>query len=289
METAAGQGDWSFNQQCSNCDASSARCWCVDCNEALCDACVSAHRRVSVTRSHQILNQPAAGSVSTPPIKFCRLHPAEPLKLFCFTCNQLTCRDCQLMGHMNHRYQFVREALDSLKKELEVLVQPIRAKRDTARQSLQDMETRLQDIANVESNLKSDLQSSYNIICEQLKRRMHVLMNTAKTVCTKEAEDIQRKIQALKQLQQNQEWLTETSEKARNTNDLVALLRYKAQVESALKKLDDQNVSPPSLMPQLIIVTNKSFLQIILNFGEATCCLCVTVSLFHVTLLCTCC
>lgn len=61
------------------------------------------------------------------------------------------------------------------------------------------------------------------------------------------------------------------------------------QVESALKKLDDQNVSPPSLMPQLIIVTNKSFLQIILNFGEATCCLCVTVSLFHVTLLCTCC
>ncbi|KAM8733967.1 uncharacterized protein trim33l isoform 2-T3 [Acanthopagrus schlegelii] len=268
METAAGRGDWSFSQQCSSCDASTARCWCVDCNEALCDTCVSAHRRVSVTRSHKILNQPAAGGVSTPPIKFCRLHPAEPLKLFCFTCNQLTCRDCQLMGHMNHRYQFVKEALDSLKKELEVLVQPIRAKRDTARQSVQDMETRLQDIAGVESNLKTDLQNSYNIICEQLKRRMHVLMNMAKTVCTKEAEDIQRKIQALKQLQQNQEYLTETSEKAQNTDDLVALLRYKAQVESALKKLDDQNLSPPSVMPQLIIVTNKSFLQIILNFGE---------------------
>lgn len=53
----------SLSLQCSNCDASSARCWCVDCNEALCDACVSAHRRVSVTRSHQILNQPAAGQI----------------------------------------------------------------------------------------------------------------------------------------------------------------------------------------------------------------------------------
>ncbi|XP_073341798.1 uncharacterized protein trim33l [Pagrus major] len=268
METAAGRGDGSFSQQCSSCDDSSARCWCVDCNEALCDACVSAHRRVSVTRSHKILNQPAAGSVSTPPIKFCRLHPAEPLKLFCFTCNQLTCRDCQLMGHMNHRYQFVREALDSMKKQLEVQVQPIRMKRDTARQSLQDMETRLQDITDVESKLKSDLQNSYSIICEQLKRRMDVLMDTAKTVCTKEAEKIQRKIQRLKKLQQNQEWVTETAEKSRNTNDLLALLRYKAQIESELKNLADQNLSPPLLMPQLNIVTDNSFLQIVLKFGE---------------------
>lgn len=44
-----------------------------------------------------------SGDVSTPPTKFCRLHPSEPLKIFCFTCNQLTCRDCQLMSHMNHR------------------------------------------------------------------------------------------------------------------------------------------------------------------------------------------
>ena len=63
------------------------------------------------------------------------------------------------------------------------------------------------------SSVSSSGQSVWLCVCKQ-------------TVCTKEAEDIQRKIQALKQLQQNQEYLTETSEKAQNTNDLVALLRY---------------------------------------------------------------
>lgn len=129
-----------LSPQCSSCDASSARCWCLDCDEALCDECVSAHRRVSVTRSHRLLHQPpggqrsihrreekpsrpsvpsalkvahttgrdhvtpSPGNLSILPIKFCRVHPSEALKLFCFTCSQLTCRDCQLMAHKNHRY-----------------------------------------------------------------------------------------------------------------------------------------------------------------------------------------
>lgn len=121
--------------QCSNCDSSSARCWCLDCNEALCDDCVSAHRRVTLTRWHRLLNQesdgevtscylfscrssfyflkcficPVSGLFSPPdssfvsPTKFCKVHPSEPLKVFCVTCVQLTCRDCQLESHKNHR------------------------------------------------------------------------------------------------------------------------------------------------------------------------------------------
>uniref|UniRef100_UPI0037E966DB tripartite motif-containing protein 66 n=1 Tax=Semicossyphus pulcher TaxID=241346 RepID=UPI0037E966DB len=141
METSAEPGH-TFSQQCCSCDSSSTSCWCVDCNEALCEACLSAHRRVTITRSHRILNQPPAGAAATPPTKFCRLHPSEPLKLFCFTCKKLTCRDCQLITHMNHRYMFVSEALVSLKKQMEILVQPIRVQRDTVRRSLQNMEIR---------------------------------------------------------------------------------------------------------------------------------------------------
>ncbi|KAM9353584.1 uncharacterized protein trim33l [Symphorus nematophorus] len=175
METTAQRRD-GVSQQCSSCDASSARCWCQDCNEALCDDCVSAHRRVTVTRSHRILNQPTAGGVSTPPIKFCRLHPSEPLKLFCFTCKQLTCRDCQLMIHMNHRYQFVDEAVETLKKQLELWAQPVRIQRDRVRQSLQDMEARLQEIVESEAQLKRELQQSLKFVTKHLEKRMEQLL-----------------------------------------------------------------------------------------------------------------
>ncbi|XP_047196875.1 uncharacterized protein trim33l isoform X2 [Hippoglossus stenolepis] len=172
----------SLNQQCCSCDTSSSRCWCVDCGEALCDDCVSAHRRVTVTRSHRILNQPP-GNVSTLPTKFCRLHPSEPLKLFCRTCFQYTCRDCQLIGHMNHRYLFVSDALNHTKKQLVTWTQPIRAQRDTASRSLKDMQTRLQHIKEGESQLEAELKKSFDICAQLLKRRMDNLMEEVKVKC----------------------------------------------------------------------------------------------------------
>ncbi|XP_067365291.1 uncharacterized protein trim33l isoform X2 [Channa argus] len=219
-----------FSQQCNSCDAPSFSGWCLDCHEALCEDCVSAHRRVSVTRSHRLLNHPPAGprtttcqrvigDPSTPPTKFCRLHPSEPLKLFCLTCNQLTCRDCQLMTHMNHRYEFVGEALDSLKKQLEDQVQPIRAQRETLRQTLQDMETRLQDIVQYECSLKFELQQSFSLLQQHLTKRM---------------EDVMKNI----------------------------------QIECELKDLPDQDVSPPETMPQMKVVTERSSVEALLNFGH---------------------
>ena len=36
---------------------------------------------------------------------FCPFHKKEQLKLYCETCDKLTCRDCQLLEHKEHRYQ----------------------------------------------------------------------------------------------------------------------------------------------------------------------------------------
>ncbi|XP_070823525.1 transcription intermediary factor 1-beta isoform X2 [Chaetodon trifascialis] len=268
MATTAGPG---HTQQCGSCDEASSTCWCLDCDEALCDACLSAHRRVTVTRSHRILNQLPAGGASSPPpsppIKFCSLHPSEQLKLYCVTCSRLTCRDCQLMAHINHRYHFVSEVLDSVKKQLQVLVQPLRAHSDTVRQSLLDMETRIQDIAETESQMKMELQQSYNVIIERLRKRMENILKETKTVFELELKEIRRRMEELKQLQQNQRSLTETAEKAQNINDLSALLAYGAQIQSQLKYFPEQGFSPPRTMAQLKVVTDRMSLETILKFG----------------------
>lgn len=45
-----------------------------------------------------------AVGVSTQRPVFCNIHKQEPLKLFCETCDRLTCRDCQLLKHKDHKY-----------------------------------------------------------------------------------------------------------------------------------------------------------------------------------------
>ncbi|XP_039973587.1 transcription intermediary factor 1-alpha [Xiphias gladius] len=266
METTGDPENSLSSQQCCSRDPPSSRCWCLDCKEALCDECVLAHRRVTVTRSHTILNHPP-GNVLTSPIKFCRLHPCEPLKLFCFTCYQYTCRDCQLMSHMNHRHQFVSEALGSLKKQLEAWVQPIIAQRDTVRRSLQDMQTRLQELVQGESQLKTELQESYKICAQLLKKRMEDILDEVKVVSESEREHIQRRMVKLKQLQRGQLLVTETTEKTKNINDLPALLSWSQQIEFQLKNLD-QDPSPPQTMSQMQVITDRKSLETLLNFGE---------------------
>uniref|UniRef100_A0AAQ5ZJ20 B box-type domain-containing protein n=1 Tax=Amphiprion ocellaris TaxID=80972 RepID=A0AAQ5ZJ20_AMPOC len=284
---AAGEAGESLIQQCSNCDSCSARCWCLDCNEAMCDDCVSAHRRVTVTRSHRLINQlpqdqihgdlswtePGhlqlpSGNIWSSPTKFCRLHPSEPLQLFCFTCSLLTCRDCQLMAHMNHRFQFASEAQATLKRQLEACALPIRAQRDAVRRSLRDMSNRLTQIDRSNTHLKTQLQKIYLILAQLLRMRVENMVKEIEKVHELECERINQRMVKLKQLQQTHTSLTETAEKARNTSDLSTLLTYTTQMKSQLKDLLLQDFCPPPTMAHLKVITNKKTLETISHFGD---------------------
>ncbi|KAK0151676.1 E3 ubiquitin-protein ligase TRIM33 [Merluccius polli] len=152
IDTCLGQGHcWNTtippeNDVCTNCGGGSGvKAWCVQCVETLCQECVEAHKRVKVTRSHTILNQrpadsPKLDSASRP--RFCPVHRQEVLQLYCFTCDQLTCRDCQIMNHRNHHFQFVHEAYQSIRKQMYHVLQTVDKHTETAMKSIQDMSSR---------------------------------------------------------------------------------------------------------------------------------------------------
>lgn len=117
-------------------DNAEATGFCVECVEFLCVTCIGAHQRVKFTKDHTIrqkeevspgtagaratrrqnrllerepLSEPVrsrlaeAACVSSQKPVFCDVHKQEPLKLFCETCDRLTCRDCQLLKHKDHK------------------------------------------------------------------------------------------------------------------------------------------------------------------------------------------
>ena len=121
-------------------DNTEATGYCVECVEFLCVTCIEAHQRVKFTRDHTIRQKeevspgtvlvmlanysvkirrhdvvlyscfifyflPEALGLSTQKPVFCDIHKQEPLKLFCETCDRLTCRDCQLLKHKDHKYE----------------------------------------------------------------------------------------------------------------------------------------------------------------------------------------
>ena len=118
-----GDSDRTVAHSCTGCEENvAANHYCTDCGEWLCEPCAQAHRRVKVTKNHNVEqisqmspsgaassgNSSSATSASKHSSLVCATHPKELLKLYCETCVKLTCRDCQLGEHRNHKYQFVQ-------------------------------------------------------------------------------------------------------------------------------------------------------------------------------------
>ncbi|KAB0386064.1 hypothetical protein FD755_001020 [Muntiacus reevesi] len=98
--------DEKSEQVCTSCeDNASAVGFCVECGEWLCKTCIEAHQRVKFTKDHLIRKKEdvseSVGASGQRPV-FCPVHKQEQLKLFCETCDRLTCRDCQLLEHKEH-------------------------------------------------------------------------------------------------------------------------------------------------------------------------------------------
>jgi len=129
--TPAGEsdGDAVISHNCTGCEENvAASHFCTDCSEWLCEPCAQAHRRVKVTKEHSVVPvekmSPSAAAASTSGnlsvattasklrLLMCPTHPKEPLILYCETCVKLTCRDCQLGEHRDHKYQFVQVNYD---------------------------------------------------------------------------------------------------------------------------------------------------------------------------------
>jgi len=117
---AENTNDGPVAHSCTGCEENvAASHFCTDCSEWLCEPCAQAHRRVKVTKDHNVepVSQVLANSAAAPAaatsaskrrLLMCPTHPNEPLKLYCDTCVKLTCRDCQLSEHRDHKYQFVQ-------------------------------------------------------------------------------------------------------------------------------------------------------------------------------------
>ncbi|XP_077399639.1 transcription intermediary factor 1-alpha isoform X2 [Vanacampus margaritifer] len=155
------------SQVCMSCDDNTeATGYCLECVEFLCVTCIEAHQRVKFTRDHTIRQKkemsPEAVAVSTQKPVFCDIHKQEPLKLFCETCDRLTCRDCQLLKHKDHNYQFLEDAYKNHRQYLENMTQQLQERR----KAIEDVSNCINNgLQQVEENRKSVTNEIKKAIC----------------------------------------------------------------------------------------------------------------------------
>ncbi|KAI4887834.1 hypothetical protein NFI96_026523 [Prochilodus magdalenae] len=187
------------SQLCMSCeDNTEATGFCVECVEFLCVTCIEAHQRVKFTRDHNIrqmeeMSSEAMGASTQKPV-FCEIHKQEPLKLFCETCDRLTCRDCQLLKHKDHNYQFLEDAYRNHREHLEKMTSQLQEKRKAIGEVSDTINSGLQQVDENRKAVANEIKKAICNLIMEINRKGKILINQLEAL-TKDHEMVLKKQQ----------------------------------------------------------------------------------------------
>ncbi|XP_065817187.1 E3 ubiquitin-protein ligase TRIM33 isoform X1 [Labrus bergylta] len=189
---ATNSSDEKSAQVCTSCEDNAGTIgFCVECGEWLCKTCVEAHQRVKITKDHKIHTKEDADTASESvgasgqrPV-FCPIHKQEPLKLFCETCDTLTCRDCQLLEHKEHRYQFLEEACQHQKGLIESKVAQLQEKKNYVHYSINQVQSRLKELNQTHKKVEHEIKIAVFTLINEINKKGKSLLQQLEGV-TKE-------------------------------------------------------------------------------------------------------
>ncbi|KAL4648343.1 E3 ubiquitin-protein ligase TRIM33 [Arapaima gigas] len=187
---ASSSSDEKSTQVCTSCeDNAGAVGFCVECGEWLCKTCIEAHLRVKFTKDHKIRKKEEVSSESVGAsgqrLVFCPIHKQEPLKLFCETCDTLTCRDCQLLEHKEHRYQFLEEAFQNQKGIIETFMAKLQEKKNYVQFSASQVQSRLKEVNETHKKVEHEIKIAVFTLINEINKKGKSLLQQLESV-TKE-------------------------------------------------------------------------------------------------------
>ncbi|XP_017783188.1 PREDICTED: transcription intermediary factor 1-alpha isoform X2 [Nicrophorus vespilloides] len=239
--------------KCSNCsDDALATSWCVDCAEFICDNCVQAHQRLKITKDHTIKGKEDGIINSQNNVNnaitylLCEQHPNEKLTLFCENCDKLTCRDCQLTEHRDHKYKFTHEIAHDSRSQMQAMLKDITYKKillNSAMQVIEDRQTLIsrkkKDLVQEITNLVVRLTHTINVRGKQLVSRLN-------EVCDTKQKTLDEKKVALNHLSKITDHCIDFTQKVLENGSDNALLYSKRHVTCHLQRIKSRRADIPN-------------------------------------------
>ncbi|XP_032227596.1 E3 ubiquitin-protein ligase TRIM33 [Nematostella vectensis] len=185
---------------CSNCDENSAlaEARCMDCNEFLCQMCVEAHRRIKLTREHQVIiineEKPLKILQSLHVNLKCSKHKDEKLLLrYCANCNEPLCLSC-ISEHANLQHKVEELTDSSLARclfKVGNIIDEFLEMRKVLHDSMEGVEAEKRELENQAQNCKQEIEEATNKIIEAVLVRKNTLLKDLELVsdCTRQALD----------------------------------------------------------------------------------------------------
>ena len=182
QDSASSTGSPLICEHCDSGDFVVSRC--SDCSVFMCEFCVTAHKRINATKNHQILSLTEVkklGSKALVKPSFCCKHKGETLKLFCSTCQKTICRDCTIVDHREHKYDFVTDVAEKEKEIIQGFLAKAKVKEHAVVDGIKAVQTMKNGVQKRVSEVNKEIDAFYD---EQVKALNYYCANIKHEVST---------------------------------------------------------------------------------------------------------
>ena len=190
-------------EQCVGGDRAVA--FCRQCAEFICDDCASSHKKIRLFAGHKIatLSDLKRGGatkdilLNEAPLPKCPEHD-EQMKIFCFDCYRLVCRDCVLYDHREHKSDFVKKCASESRKTLRESLAPLRGVRANIADAEKAIVAEKNAVISQNNVVRASIQQCFDKLKALLDQRKAELVRQAnklaqgkEDVLTAQAKDLQ--------------------------------------------------------------------------------------------------
>ena len=178
LEKAHGKVD----AKCELCRGAKAEAFCRQCTSLICADCVKSHQKMKTFAGHKVssLDELKVGLsvrdilVEESPLQMCQEHE-ELMKIYCFDCSCLICRDCIMKNHLGHNYEFIKVAAPVMKKKFIEDMYPLEEVKASLSHALKEIQSTKSEIETQGNSVNNKLESwfeHFHKIIEQQKQEL---------------------------------------------------------------------------------------------------------------------
>ena len=189
--------------KCDGCYEGDAICFCIQCGQSFCKVC-----------DDQIHMMPANMTHQKKPINFisnfqknCYLHKNQPLKLFCESCEEPICHECQMIGPHNNKLHKIVNIIDSYRKKLNYMNvlknKNMNNKYNQLVNQIQFLDNISKQIKEIKNNIEKNIRKEYGQMIDNLNSfegKKIAIINYESSNLQKNLNDISEIINYLNQM-----------------------------------------------------------------------------------------
>ncbi|XP_019375155.1 PREDICTED: tripartite motif-containing protein 66 isoform X1 [Gavialis gangeticus] len=127
----------------------------------------------------------------------CPMHSQEPLKLFCETCDVLTCRSCLLIEHKEHRFKHLDEALQNQRVILENVTAKVEEKRTGIQVTAKQIEDRLFEVKHLHKKVENQIKMAKMVVMNEINKRTNSLLEQLERITSERKQKLEQQLQGI--------------------------------------------------------------------------------------------